>query len=1053
MRKVIHNDLEKCVGCNHCVRVCPVDEANIVREVEGKIIVEIDNEKCIVCSACQDACHHGSRYYEDDVERFFADLARGEKISMFAAPAVKTNFDEWGRVLTWLRSLGVEKIYDVSLGADICIWAHIRHIEKNASSPIISQPCPGIVGYILMHRAELAKNLSPVHSPMMCTAVYMRKYEGVTGKIAALSPCAAKTLEFENFGNVDYNVTIKHLYDYIEQNNITLPDTSSGFDHYDAGLGGLFPAPGGLKENIEHYLGKTFRIDTSEGWTVVYKALDEYARQPVEKLPAIFDVLNCADGCNAGTGCRHDRDIFGINTRMHGVRISNLSSEDKMRRLDKIFAGFDERLNINDFTTTYTPIPVKKIPLRPEQIEVAYLSLGKLDKESRHHDCGACGKDRCAQMAEQIARGVNIPENCAAYIKMRLADHAKDMLWDRIRADADAELFVDALEKISKSPEISDGDITAAAKMIAKEGCAAIDASAVLLWRFSEEKNALVCITAYDAITDKVIQKNDYDMSFDVDYVRRLLVERIVVSTDIDNFPATYLADNQDLCAMMDASILVNGKFYGAVSIEQAQCELYPRGRDWTKEEQNFTASLADIMAIAVVAANVKYANKLQEVLSEITKSPSLCAGILEDAAKMISEEGCRAIGVHRVSAWRTAESEEHFKCIACFNAVTGEHFLKEDYDLSGKQGYLHSLKTERLVVVNNVFEPDIFVDGRVDDNYPGIVAILAAPVRVGGKLAGFICFEQDKCDKYPRIREWTPEEQSFASSLSDFLIIASESAEREMAKNELNAAHQIIVSSINYASKIQGNLLPNTKVFVDAFSDYSVIWKPRDVVGGDIYWAKNFYNGTVLCVCDCTGHGTPGALLTMLVVSALESIVWPSNCHDTAQIVYQLDQRLSKALNVKADGNTNMEINDGCDLAVIFIAKDGSVKMSAGKINVFVCDGSEVVRYRGQSIFVGEGRLKSKDEIKIITIPANPNNKFYIPSDGLSDQIGGSSSKQFGYRVFEEIILKNHQETQAVISGKIWDAFEEYRGGKARRDDFELITFKPNTATAGTAI
>jgi serine phosphatase RsbU (regulator of sigma subunit) len=117
---------------------------------------------------------------------------------------------------------------------------------------------------------------------------------------------------------------------------------------------------------------------------------------------------------------------------------------------------------------------------------------------------------------------------------------------------------------------------------------------------------------------------------------------------------------------------------------------------------------------------------------------------------------------------------------------------------------------------------------------------------------------------------------------------------------------------------------------------------------------------------------------------------------------------------------------------------------MSAGNSNVFVCDGKEVIRHKGQKIFVGEGRLSRKDEVNIINIPHNADNKFYIASDGLSDQIGGERRKQFGYRIFERIILENHHEKQAVISDRIWDAFEEHQGEQPRRDDFELITFRP---------
>ena len=258
--------------------------------------------------------------------------------------------------------------------------------------------------------------------------------------------------------------------------------------------------------------------------------------------------------------------------------------------------------------------------------------------------------------------------------------------------------------------------------------------------------------------------------------------------------------------------------------------------------------------------------------------------------------------------------------------------------------------------------------------------------------------------------------------------------------------AREIMVSGITYASKIQKNLLPPLSIFEETFADYSIIWEPRDIVGGDIYWAKKYDNGTVLCVADCTGHGTPGALLTMLVVSALESTLLPDNCHDTASIIWHLDQKIVSAMNVNDDGVVSMDINDGCDLAVLFIANDGTVTISAGNTCVFVCDGTEVIRHKGQSIFVGEGKIASKDEINTITIPANPDNKFYIASDGISDQIGGERNKRYGYKEFKHIILENHNEPQAIISGKIWNAFIEYQGEEPRRDDVELITFKPGT-------
>jgi len=270
---------------------------------------------------------------------------------------------------------------------------------------------------------------------------------------------------------------------------------------------------------------------------------------------------------------------------------------------------------------------------------------------------------------------------------------------------------------------------------------------------------------------------------------------------------------------------------------------------------------------------------------------------------------------------------------------------------------------------------------------------------------------------------------------------------ESELAKKRAEDTARTLTENINYASKIQKNILPSVNVLKDTFSDYSVKWEPRDVVGGDIYWAKKFDDGTILCVCDCTGHGTSGAMLTMLTVSDFESTITEKSHSDTAQILYTLDKRLASVLHVDTtnkDKRGIMDINDGCDLAILFISNDGSVTISAGNINVFVCDGEKVTKIKGQSIFVGEGAIESKDDIKTVVVPYSPENKFYISSDGMFDQMGHSDRKRFGSKRFERIIIDNHNESQEVISSLIWEAFESYRGEEPRRDDFELISFKP---------
>ena len=226
----------ECVGCNHCARICPIESANVIVQDEVQSVkVNIDHSQCIKCGKCLEVCKHSARFVHDDLTRFLGDLEAGKDISVVLAPSIRTNIPEWRQLIGWLRQLGVKFVYDVALGADICIWAHLRLIEKNPG-PIITQPCPSIVAYCERHKHELLPFLSPIHSPMACTAIYMHK-QGVEHGIASLSPCVAKSLEHGSTKLIQYNITFVKLLEYIKRNHIELPKKESGFDHYNSGPG------------------------------------------------------------------------------------------------------------------------------------------------------------------------------------------------------------------------------------------------------------------------------------------------------------------------------------------------------------------------------------------------------------------------------------------------------------------------------------------------------------------------------------------------------------------------------------------------------------------------------------------------------------------------------------------------------------------------------------------------------------------------------------------------------------------------------------------------
>lgn len=417
----------KCVGCNSCVRVCPVGNANQAKKDEnGNIIIEIDESKCIKCGACIKACSHGARDYEDDTERFLEDLKKGEKIALIVAPAIKIAFDgNWRHVLQWLRNQGVAGIYDVAFGADICTWAHLRYIEKHPDAKVLSQPCAVVVNYVVRHQPKLLKNLSPIQSPMLCTAVYLRKYMNYNGRLAAISPCIGKRDEFKMTGLVQYNVTMQKLKEYFEAQKINLPQirifSEFEFDVEQGLEGAIYPKPGGLMKNLLYH-APNLDIMNIEGTEDVYKELAQYAEEEESYKPQVLDVLNCKFGCNDGPAVGQDYNFMRMNAIMHKVEhyTHNERLKHTKRGKDEQYTRFDRELKLDDFMRTYQSESVEASPISQADIEKGFQLLGKTTETQRHFDCHACGFRSCTEMATAIAEGLNLPENCHQYMLVQV---------------------------------------------------------------------------------------------------------------------------------------------------------------------------------------------------------------------------------------------------------------------------------------------------------------------------------------------------------------------------------------------------------------------------------------------------------------------------------------------------------------------------------------------------------------------------------------------------------------------------------------------------------
>lgn len=442
-KEIVTTDYHKCTGCNKCIANCPVDFANkAFMDAEGNRKVTIDEDYCIHCGECIRSCDHGARDYVDDTDNFLRELKQGMGITMLVAPAALVNFAEPEKLFGYLKHLGVKQIYDVSLGADITTWAYLKTIEQQQINSLISQPCPVVVNYIERYLPELINQLAPVHSPLLCLAIYLKKYLGIQDKLAFLSPCIAKIDEINDENTkhlLEYNVTFRKLQDRISEQNVNVNQFEAvPFDGIDSGIGMTFSRPGGLKENISlHY--PDLWVKQVEDPAHAYSYLKEYSSRCKNKqsIPEVVDILNCTFGCNLGTGTKKDISIDDIDAKTNALKKKKLKAsftKNMLKRSYKQFKYFDKMLKLADFSRVYHNRKING-SFSESDLEEVYIGLHKQTKESRKLNCFACGYGSCEKFAQAVKVGVNIPENCMDYTRQVIELEHKQIAGQNVKIE------------------------------------------------------------------------------------------------------------------------------------------------------------------------------------------------------------------------------------------------------------------------------------------------------------------------------------------------------------------------------------------------------------------------------------------------------------------------------------------------------------------------------------------------------------------------------------------------------------------------------------------
>ncbi|QTA90361.1 SpoIIE family protein phosphatase [Desulfonema magnum] len=276
--------------------------------------------------------------------------------------------------------------------------------------------------------------------------------------------------------------------------------------------------------------------------------------------------------------------------------------------------------------------------------------------------------------------------------------------------------------------------------------------------------------------------------------------------------------------------------------------------------------------------------------------------------------------------------------------------------------------------------------------------------------------------------------------------------AELKKSKEAAEAANRKVMESIQYAKMIQRSLLPDPDRVKCYFPHSFFIWMPRDILGGDILFFDSFEDGIVGAVIDCTGHGVPGAFMTMIASSGLRRIIRDEGCRDPSEIL----RRLNFIVKTSLQQDTGYALSDdGMDAGIFSIqpaisdqktekqTTDAySLTFAGARLPLIYIHNGEVCFIKGDRQSIGYKRSDLNFNFTNHKITIDKNMSFYIFTDGFTDQLGGERDRRFGSRRFRNLLKENARLPFEKQRDVLLQAFNAYQGENERQDDVTVAGF-----------
>ncbi len=261
---------------------------------------------------------------------------------------------------------------------------------------------------------------------------------------------------------------------------------------------------------------------------------------------------------------------------------------------------------------------------------------------------------------------------------------------------------------------------------------------------------------------------------------------------------------------------------------------------------------------------------------------------------------------------------------------------------------------------------------------------------------------------------------------------------ELKRSNEEMESKSKEVISGFSYASRIVDAMLPGTKALQEIVADSFIIHQPKELIGGDFYFFTEVENGYVIASADCTGHGIPGALISMIGYHLLKDIIVTKKITRPGQILNRLDDCIRKSLHKSERINS---LRDGMDISICLVNTEKNILEFAGaNQSLYFFMKGRMVEFKSNKFTIGEEACDYNHSYINHTIEFEKGDRFYMSSDGFHDQFGGAEEKRLMKKNFTGLLKLANDLPINEQRDFMYQKFNEWKGDFEQTDDVLLI-------------